>query len=104
MELNEFLEISLLLDYYQSLLSDKQREYMLEHFEGDLSLSEIAKNHSVSRQAVYDNIRRGIKILRDYEEKIGFCKKEKQYMDVLEELRNDFTLTKLDEIIERLDA
>jgi len=104
MELDEFLEISLLLDYYKDLLSDKQKEYMLEHFEKDLSLSEIAKSHNVSRQAVYDNIRRGMKILRDYEKKIGFCQREREFTDSLEELRKDFTLTKLDEIIDRLDS
>jgi len=104
MELDEFLEVSLLLDYYKNLLSDKQKEYMLEHFEEDLSLSEIAKNHGVSRQAVYDNIRRGMKILKTYEEKIGFCEKDREFTDSLNELRKDFTLTKLDEIIERLDS
>ena len=55
MELDEFLEVSTLLDYYKNLLSDKQREYLINHFEDDLSLSEIAKNNDVSRQAVYDN-------------------------------------------------
>ena len=60
MELSEFLEVSTLLDYYKNLLSDKQREYLVNHFEEDLSLSEIAKNNNVSRQAVYDNIKRGI--------------------------------------------
>ena len=43
MELDEFLEVSTLLDYYKNLLSDKQREYLINHFEDDLSLSEIAK-------------------------------------------------------------
>ena len=59
MELDEFLEVSTLLDYYRNLLSDKQKEYLINHFEEDLSLSEIAKNNGVSRQAVYDNIKRG---------------------------------------------
>ena len=104
MELDEFLEVSLLLDYYKNLLSDKQKEYMLEHFEEDLSLSEIAKNHNVSRQAVYDNIRRGMKILKTYEEKIGFCQREREFMDSLDELRKDFTLAKFDEIVERLES
>ena len=74
MELDEFLEVSTLLDYYKNLLSDKQREYLINHFEEDLSLSEIAKNNNVSRQAVYDNIKRGIKLLKDYEERLGFIK------------------------------
>lgn len=102
MELDEFLEVSTLLDYYKNLLSDKQREYLINHFEEDLSLSEIAKNNNVSRQAVYDNIKRGIKLLKDYEEKLGFHEKEKQVYQELLELKKDFKIEKLDTIIEKL--
>ncbi len=102
MELDEFLEVSTLLYYYKNLLSDKQREYLINHFEDDLSLSEIAKNNDVSRQAVYDNIKRGIKLLKDYEEKLGFHEKEKQVYQELLELKKDFKIEKLDDIIEKL--
>ncbi|MEG0069480.1 YlxM family DNA-binding protein [Cetobacterium sp.] len=101
MELNEMLEVSILLDYYKNLLSDRQKEYLLEHFEDDFSLSEIGKRHNVSRQAVYDNIKRGIKILRDYEEKIGFHKRDMELLSDLEELKKNFTKKKLEEIIEK---
>lgn len=102
MELDEFLEVSTLLDYYKNLLSDKQREYLINHFEDDLSLSEIAKNNDVSRQAVYDNIKRGIKLLKDYEEKLGFHEREKQVYQELLELKKDFKIEKLNNIIEKL--
>lgn len=100
MELEEFLEISSLLDYYKNLLSDKQKEYLVNHFEEDLSLTEIAKNNDVSRQAVYDNIKRGIKLLREYEEKLGFHKKEKILYNELEELKKDFKIERLEKIME----
>lgn len=102
MELDEFLEVSTLLDYYKNLLSDKQREYLINHFEDDLSLSEIAKNNDVSRQAVYDNIKRGIKLLKDYEEKLGFHEREKQVYQELLELKKDFKKEKLNDIIKKL--
>jgi predicted DNA-binding protein YlxM (UPF0122 family) len=76
---------------------------MLEHFESDLSLSEIAKEHDVSRQAVYDNIRRGIKILKEYEEKIGFCKREREIKALLLDLKENFNIEKLDGIIKSID-
>jgi len=103
MELKEFLEISILLGYYGNLLSDKQRTYMDEHFEDDYSLSEIAKSHGISRQAVYDNIKRGIKILRGYEEKIGFLKREKEIRQSLKELKEDYSESKLDSLIASFD-
>jgi predicted DNA-binding protein YlxM (UPF0122 family) len=103
MELNEFLEISILLGYYGDLLSDKQRTYMEEHFEEDYSLSEIAKSYDISRQAVYDNIKRGIKILKSYEEKIGFFKREKEIISDLKDLKENYTESKLDSLISSFD-
>lgn len=102
MELDEFLEVSTLLDYYKNLLSDKQKEYLINHFEEDLSLSEIAKNNGVSRQAVYDNIKRGIRQLREYEEKLGFHEREKKIYSELEGLKEDFKIERLEKIIEKL--
>lgn len=102
MKLNEFLEISILLDHYRNLLSDKQREYLINHFEEDLSLTEIANNNGISRQAVYDNIRRGINQLKEYEEKLGFHQKEKKIYSELMGLKEDFTVERLDEIIKKL--
>ena len=100
MELSEFLEVSTLLDYYKNLLSDKQREYLVNHFEEDLSLSEIAKNNNVSRQAVYDNIKRGIKLLKEYEEKLGFYEKDRELYGKLKDLRDNFKVEKLDDILD----
>lgn len=95
------LEVSILLDYYRNLLSDRQKEYLLEHFEEDLSLTEIGKKYNVSRQAVYDNIKRGIKILRDYEKKIGFYKRDLELLAQLEDLKKNFKIENLEKIIEK---
>lgn len=102
MDLKEFLEVGSLLERYKNLLSEKQKEYLIEHFEEDYSLSEIASNHQVSRQAVYDNIRRGIKLLNEYEEKLGILQQEKKLRKILEELKQDFRPERLEEILEEL--
>jgi hypothetical protein len=103
MDFKEFMEISVLLGYYKNLLSDKQKEYMIQHFEEDMSLSEIAKEFDVSRQAVYDNIRRGIKILKDYEDKLSLYERDKKLIDELKKLRKNLSEEKLDEIIANLE-
>ena len=72
MILDEFIEIANLLEIYSPLLSEKQREYLEDHFENDLSISEIAKNNNVSRQAIFDNIKRGVALLYEYENKLKF--------------------------------
>ena len=56
----------MLLDFYGELLTDKQRECFDLHFNEDLSLSEIAEQLSISRQAVWDNIRRAELSLSEY--------------------------------------
>lgn len=102
MELEEFLETGNLLELYKNLLSEKQKEYLIEHFEEDYSLSEIANSHQVSRQAVHDNIRRGVKLLHEYEEKLKMLQYEKRLRGRLEALRQDFRPELLEKILEEL--
>ncbi len=95
------IEIGILLDYYKPLLTEKQKKYLVDYFEEDLSLTEIAEMNEVSRQAVYDNIKRGCKILRDYEDKLNFYKKDRKLYKELVNLRKNFTKANLDKIIEK---
>lgn len=101
-ELTEMIEIGILLDYYKPLLTEKQKKYLIDYFEEDLSLTEIAEMNEVSRQAVYDNIKRGCKILRDYEDKLNFYKKDRKLYNELVNLRKNFTKENLDKIIEKM--
>ena len=60
--------IILLHDMYGDLLTDKQNQYISLYYEEDLSLSEIADDLHVSRNAVYDNLKRAIKLMEKYED------------------------------------
>ena len=55
-------------------LKKKQFEYINDYYNNDLSLSEIAENENITRQAVRDNIKKGEKKLFEYEEKLEFMK------------------------------
>ena len=66
---------SMLLDFYGELLTDKQRECFDLHYNEDLSLSEIAQQLGISRQGVWDNIKRAEDSLRDIEEKTGLIRR-----------------------------
>lgn len=61
----------LLFDCYQSLLTDKQRQMMDLYYNQDLSLAEIAEELEISRQGVYDHIKRTNNLLHQYEKKMG---------------------------------
>ena len=64
-----------LFDFYESLFTDKQKEYFKDYYFFDLSLSEISENHGVSRAAVHDTITKMHSALDSYEESLGLYKK-----------------------------
>ena len=70
------LEMSLLLDYYGGMLTDKQKDCCDMRFNQDMSLGEIAETLGVSRQAVSDNLTRTEALLRRMEENIGCVKRD----------------------------
>lgn len=68
--LEKTTRINYLYDFYQSLLTEKQKSYMALYYLDDYSLGEIAEEYEVSRQAVYDNIKRTEAMLEEYEAKL----------------------------------
>ena len=77
---------SLLLDFYGELLTDKQRECCELHFNEDLSLAEIAEQCGISRQGVWDNIRRAEQALLEIEEKTGLIRRFEENRAALDAL------------------
>ena len=69
------IEVSMLLDLYKGLLTDKQAETIELYHNEDLSLSEIAENTGITRQGVRDALVKGEKILTEAEEKLGLGKR-----------------------------
>lgn len=75
------LKISLLMDFYGGILTDKQLDALELYYNEDLSLAEIAQHTKITRQGVRDSIKRGEAILLEMEEKLGFYKKYAQVDD-----------------------
>ena len=78
---------SMLLDFYGELLTEKQRECFDLHYNEDLSLSEIAQQCGISRQGVWDNIKRAEDSLRDIEKKTGLVERFMETTKALEKLK-----------------
>ncbi len=76
--LEEKQNISLLLDVYGGLLTDRQKDFIDLHYNEDLSFGEIASSADISRQAVHDAIQHGKKALEHFEEHLGLAKKQSQ--------------------------
>ena len=88
----------LLFDFYGALLTEKQKSMFDLYYQWDLSLGEIAEQQKISRQAVYDIIRRSEKALEEYEEKLELVKKfqdnkEKlqKALELIDKLENQLT-------------
>lgn len=84
------VKVSMLLNIYGKLLTEKQYETLDNYYNSDLSLSEIAENMSITRQAVRDNIKKGENKLFEFEEKLEVMKRaferDKKITNVLSEL------------------
>jgi len=95
-----------LYDFYQSLLTPKQQSYMSLYYLDDYSLGEIAEEYKVSRQAVYDNIKRTEAMLEEYEEKLllfhKFQERNKLLVKLKESLSEDQQLALVAQL-EKLD-
>ena len=105
------VKISILCDLYGKLLTNKQFEFLNDYYNNDLSLSEIAENNNITRQAVRDIIKKGENKLFEYEEKLEFMKRtlkqEEQIVNVLQELtkiQTQFTDKQIAQILEQVKA
>ncbi len=74
-KLDEIVYLSILYDFYGELLNDHKKHIFEDYVLNDLSLSEIAAELNISRQGVYDIIRRCNKELKDYEDKLALVQK-----------------------------
>ncbi|TDM13861.1 putative DNA-binding protein [Macrococcus bovicus] len=85
--IDKTMRMNYLFDFYQGLLTDKQRNYLERYYLDDESLSEIAETFEVSRQAVYDNIKRTDELLEDYEVKLGLYRKFEERQQLITEMK-----------------
>ena len=69
------LNISVLLDFYGDILSDRQKDMLDMYYNDDLSLAEIAQNFSISRQGVRSVLKKGETILTEMEEKLHLAER-----------------------------
>ena len=79
--------IALLDDFYGVLLTEKQKQALELFYDEDLSLGEIASSLKITRQAVYDLIKKSEHLLEYYEEKLGLAvkfQKKQQLEDEIE--------------------
>lgn len=80
------VRINQLFDVYRHLLTDKQRTFLMHYYQEDYSLGEIAEGFAISRQAVYEHIKRAEHALEDYEDKLQILRKQEARKALLDRL------------------
>lgn len=80
------LKVSYLLDFYGNMFSEKQREILEMYYQEDMSLSEIASVAQMTRQGVYDNIKRGEKEILSLEAKLKLMDRFLEISDCLDNI------------------
>jgi predicted DNA-binding protein YlxM (UPF0122 family) len=78
---------SLLFDFYGALLNESQNEVMALYHEDNLSLSEIAEDLGMSRQAVHYTLKKAEKALNGYEDKLGLVAEYHRNRELAERAR-----------------
>lgn len=105
MNIERTQEVNALIDAYEVLLTDKQREIISYYYKEDFSLSEIAECMKISRAAVSDHLKRTVAILYDFEKKLKLVEKLSNRMRIYDKIRelNDPCMNHLIEELENME-
>lgn len=83
--MNKKIYYNNLYDYYQGLLTEKQRQYFIDYYCYDLSLSEMAENYEISRNAIFKQLKQVEKKLDLYEETLQCFHKKQEVLKLVKE-------------------
>ena len=94
--MDKMLKQALLYDFYGELLTAHQKSIYEDFVLNDFSLSEIGEDRNISRQGVYDIVKRCEKLLNGYEEKLHLVQKfltAKERVEKIHELAGEILRT-----------
>lgn len=94
------LQMAMLYDFFGDLLTEKQREYFDLYHNEDLSLAEIAEKADISKQGVFDIIKRAESKLLEIENKTGIIAK---WLEARESVANAKSVKKGDDMFVTLN-
>ena len=104
--MEKIVERNMLYDFYGELLTPHQQEIYENIIFQDLSLSEVAELHGISRQGVHDLVRRCDKLLEGYENKLHLVERFvtlKSSVGELRELTREYEKSKDQSLFQQID-
>ena len=97
--MEKMIYLNNLYDYYQNLLTAKEKLYFEEYYFNNLSLGEIAENYNISRNAVFRQLKIAEKKLYEYEEDLQLYKKKAKIINILENKLNEKELKEIEDLL-----
>ncbi len=91
--MEELLYYTMLFDLYGELLTSKQQDYFKEYYFNNLSLSEIAENYEITRNAVHNQLREAKEKLEYYDKVLKLSIKQRKVKEICDRI-NDSDLKK----------
>lgn len=85
--MEKLVRIGILLDFYGKLLSEKQYQIMELYYLNDFSLSEIGEELGISRQSVFDTLKRSEEKLDSFENELGLVEKFYPSQEIIRDIR-----------------
>lgn len=97
--MDRVLYLNNLYDYYKELFTDKQRMYFEDYYWNDLSLSEIASNYNVSRNAVHNQLKIMEERLEELEQLLKLNEKREKVIELLSGSVEDVLLERIKNLL-----
>lgn len=86
-EIDKREKYNLLYQYYANLFTEKQQRIFTDYYQNDFSLSEIAENEEVSKQAISDQIIKIINSLDEFENELQLLRNDNQRQNLYNQLK-----------------
>jgi Uncharacterized protein conserved in bacteria len=97
--MDRMLYLSTLYEMYKGLCTEKQRQYFEDYYYKNLSLSEIAENYDISRNAVHSQLKIVESRLEEIEDALKLTKKKEKILKLLKDKVSDDLVSKIEELI-----
>lgn len=97
MDIGNSAKMSLLYDYYGSLLTEKQNEIFKLYHDDNLSLSEIGEQMSISKQGIHDSLKKAESLLLGFEEKLCLIRDSHNNKKIVKDIKSDIEKINIEE-------
>ena len=87
--MDEIVYYNSLYDLYESLLTEKQKEYFKDYYFHNMSFSEIGENYQISRNAAFKQVHIVIEKLLEYEEKLKLYQKRELLLEISKSIHDN---------------